>query len=156
MMTLEKALKHMAWSNQLFFDEVAKLPESVYGLRAAEGEWPVGKLLNHLLNAGEWFRYCLTKEPWTNLERIQSHEILLKYKPYLAELDALLLSEAAKDDVLKEFADENGPHKAHASTIITQAIMHTTEHKAQIATVLKQHGHHIDLDALDVWRYTNE
>ena len=80
----------------------------------------------------------------------------MKYKSYLAELDALLLVEAAKPDELKEFTDENGSHKAYTSTIITQAIMHTTEHKAQIATVLKQHGYHIDLDALDVWHFTNE
>ena len=48
MISTEVSLKHMAWSNQLIFEEVSKLPEEIYGLKAAEGEWPVGKILTHL------------------------------------------------------------------------------------------------------------
>ena len=52
MITIEKALKHMSWSNQEIFNEISKLPSEAYGLRAAEGEWPIGKLLNHFVKIG--------------------------------------------------------------------------------------------------------
>jgi hypothetical protein len=34
--------------------------------------------------------------------------------------------------------------------------MHAREHKSQIATILKQHGEHLDLDELDVWAFVRD
>jgi len=42
------------------------------------------------------------------------------------------------------------------SLILSQAVMHSAEHKGQIAAIMKRHGHHIDLDALDIWSYVSE
>ena len=38
MITLEKALRHMAWSNQNIIKEISKIPDDIYSLRAAVGE----------------------------------------------------------------------------------------------------------------------
>ena len=76
MNAIEYALKHMAWSNQEIFKEIAQLPEDIYGLRAAENEWTVGRLLTHFIGAAEWYRYCLTGQKWEEVVAIRSHEIL--------------------------------------------------------------------------------
>ena len=73
----------------------------------------------------------------------------------LAELDTVLLSEVPKtdDDLIINAGDE--VFNATRSLILSQAVMHAAEHKSQIATILKQHGHHLDLDALDVWKFVS-
>jgi len=108
MISLEVALKHMAWSNQKVFHEISELPSDIYQLRAAEGEWPIGQLLTHLIGAAEWYRYCLTLEPWGDVVPINNHEILKLEAGKLAQLDHLLINQAQLDDDLMTFEDENG------------------------------------------------
>lgn len=156
MQSLELSLRHLAWSNQKFFALIAEMPDSVFGLRAVEGEWPVGRLLTHLAGSGEWYRYCLNGEVWTDLKKITSSSIALEYLPIIAELDSVLLEYLTLPDEKLEINGEDGVIHATRSLILSQAVMHAAEHKGQIAAILKQHGHHIDLDALDVWSYINE
>jgi hypothetical protein len=61
MISLELSLKHLAWSNQKFFTMFLDLPDEVFGLKASEGEWPVGKILTHFAGSGEWYSYCLSE-----------------------------------------------------------------------------------------------
>ena len=157
MITIEKALKHMSWSNQEIFNEISKLPSEAYGLRAAEGEWPIGKLLNHFVNAAEWFRFLLTGEKWLELPRITNSEVLIQMREYLKNIDQTLIAEASKPDADVTFTGDDGElHKATRSLILSQAIMHTAEHKGQLATVLKIHGYFLDLDRYDVWNYESK
>jgi uncharacterized damage-inducible protein DinB len=154
MISIEKSLEHMAWSNQRIFEEFSKFSDEVYGLRAAEGEWPVGQILSHFLNAAEWFRYLLTKQEWTDLPQISNNQVLLESKQYLAELDLLIIAEAAKPDGPIHFRGDTGSEETTTrSLIFAQAPMHAAEHKGQLATILKQHGLQLDLDALDLWRF---
>jgi uncharacterized damage-inducible protein DinB len=153
MISLETSLQHLAWSNQKFFGYFTQLPDEVFGLTAAEGEWPVGRILTHLAGSGQWYRYCLTGIDWTDLKPITDAQVAAEYLAIIADLDAVLLANLALADELVTFEDETGPMSAPRSLILAQAVMHAAEHKGQIATILKQHGHHIDLDALDVWSF---
>ena len=153
MISLETSLRHLAWSNQKFFTLFTSMPDEVFGLRASEGEWPIGKLLTHLAGSGEWYRYCLTGEKWTDLKRITTSAIALEYLPIIANLDAVLLRELVKPDEKLEVQGKDGTIHASRSLILSQAVMHAAEHKGQVAAILKLHGHHIDLDALDVWSW---
>lgn len=153
MISLETSLRHLAWSNQKFFTLFTSMPDEVFGLRASEGEWPIGKLLTHLAGSGEWYRYCLTGEKWTDLKKITTCAIALEYLPIIANLDAVLLRELVKPDKKLEVQGQDGTIRASRSLILSQAVMHAAEHKGQVATILKLHGHHIDLDALDVWSW---
>lgn len=156
MISLEVSLKHLAWSNQKFLAQFVDQPDEVFGLSAADGEWPVGRLLTHLAGSEQWYRYCLTGIEWTDLTPITSGKIAGDYLQIIADLDEVLLSNAALPDELVTFEDENGPASAKRSLILSQAVMHAAEHKGQIATIMKQHGHHIDLDALDVWAFISQ
>ena len=154
--SLELSLRHLAWSNQKFFALFKDMPDEVFGLRAAEGEWPVGKILTHFAGSGEWYSYCLSGARWTDLKPITSGSIALEYLPIMAKLDAHLLENLSLSDDKLEIEGEDGIIHATRSLILSQAVMHSAEHKGQIAAIMKQHGHHIDLDALDVWTFVSQ
>jgi uncharacterized damage-inducible protein DinB len=132
------------------------MPDEVFGLRVADGEWPVGKILTHFAGSGEWYSYCLTGAQWTDLKPITSGSIAREYLPIMAKLDAHLLENLALPDDKLEIEGEDGIIHATRSLILSQAVMHSAEHKGQIAAIMKQHGHHIDLDALDVWSFVSQ
>jgi uncharacterized damage-inducible protein DinB len=154
--SLELSLRHLAWSNQKLFALFKDLPDEVFGLRAAEGEWPVGQILTHFAGSGEWYSYCLSGAQWTDLKPITSGSIALEYLPIMAKLDAHLLENLSLPDDKLEIEGENGIIHATRSLILSQAVMHSAEHKGQIAAIMKQHGHHIDLDGLDVWSFVSQ
>lgn len=156
MISLEVSLRHLAWSNQKFFAQFIDQPDEVFGLRAADGEWPIGQLLTHLVGSGQWYSYCLNGTHWTDLTPITSGQIAADYLQIIADLDAVLLANLDQADELVTFENESGPATAPRSLILAQAVMHAAEHKGQIATIMKQHGHHIDLDELDVWAFISE
>lgn len=153
---IELSLKHMAWSNQEFFSRLAEMPVEIYGLKAAEGEWPIGQILTHFAGSGQWYRYCLGGERWSNLEPVTDGLVTKKYLPIMESLDRFLLEQSLLPD--QELTIDGDGETIHAtrSLILSQAVMHTAEHKAQIAAILKQHGYHIDLDSLDVWSYVSK
>jgi uncharacterized damage-inducible protein DinB len=154
--SLELSLKHLAWSNQKFFSYFGEMPDEVFGLRAAEGEWPVGQILTHFAGSGEWYSYCLSGAQWSDLKPITSGAIALEYLPIMATLDAHLLENLSLPDDKLEIEGEDGIIHATRSLILSQAVMHSAEHKGQIAAIMKQHGRHIDLDALDVWSFVSQ
>lgn len=154
--SLELSLKHLAWSNQKFFSYFGEMPDEVFGLRAAEGEWPVGQILTHFAGSGEWYSYCLSGAQWSDLKPITSGAIALEYLPIMANLDAHLLENLSLPDDKLEIEGEDGIIHATRSLILSQAVMHSAEHKGQIASIMKQHGRHIDLDALDVWSFVSQ
>ena len=156
MISLETSLKHLAWSNQKFFTYFGDKNEELFGLRASDGEWPIGQILTHLVGSGEWYRYCLNGGQWTDLKKVTNGAIALEYLGIMAELDGVLLDELVKPDENLEIEGEDGIIHATRSLILSQAVMHAAEHKGQIAAILKEHGHHIDLDSLDVWSFISE
>ena len=156
MISLETSLKHLAWSNQKFFSLFTEFPDEVFGLKAAEDEWPVGQILTHFAGSGEWYQYCLNGGRWTDLKRITEGAIVIEYLPIMAKLDAVLFENLSLSDNNLEIESEEGIIHATRSVILSQAVMHAAEHKGQIAAILKQHGYHIDLDALDVWNFISE
>jgi uncharacterized damage-inducible protein DinB len=156
MISLETSLRHLAWSNQKFFTLFLDQPDQVFGLTAAEGEWPIRELLTHLAGSGEWYRYCLNGTTWTDLKPVVNGSVAKEYLAIMAELDAVLLEYVNSPDKDLDVEGEDGIIHATVSLILSQAVMHAAEHKGQIAAIMKQHGHHINLDGLDVWSFINE
>ena len=156
MISLETSLRHLAWSNQKFFTLFNDQPDEVFGLKAADGEWPIGQLLTHLAGSGEWYRYCLNGVMWTDLKPVINGSVAKEYLGIMAELDTVLLEYCKQPDKALEIEGENGIIHATTSLILSQAVMHAAEHKGQIAAIMKQHGHHLDLDPLDVWSFIHE
>ena len=156
MISLETSLKHLAWSNQKFFSYFGDMPDEVFGLRAAAGEWSVGKILTHFAGSGEWYSYCMSGAQWTDLKPITSGSIAREYLPLMAKLDGHLLENVSLPDDVLDVESEEGIIHPTRSLILSQAVMHSAEHKGQVAGILKQHGNHLDLDALDVWNFISQ
>ncbi len=108
----------------------------------------------HIVGGAEWYAYCLTGSPWTDLEVPAGPEDLRALAEHLATLNALLLEQAARQDEHVDFIDEDGPRRALRSTILAQACLHSSEHRAQIACALDVTGHGgVMLDNYDLWAF---
>lgn len=151
---LSRGLRHLAWADALLFERLAGMPASALQARYAPDAWTVGRLAQHIVSGAEWYRYCLTGVQWTDLVLPTSADDVIALQGHLAALDALLLEQAAQPDELVTFADEDGPSSAWRSTILTQACLHATEHRAQIACALEVAGiAGLRLDDFDFWAF---
>lgn len=154
MTTMTRPLRHLAWANDKLFADLSALPPDALDARYAPEAWPVGRLAVHIVGGAEWYCYCLTGMQWTDLEVPTSAADLARLRARLAELDAVLIAQADLPDEVVEFDDEDGPRRALRSTILAQACLHSTEHRAQIACALEVNGFAgVTLDDYDVWAF---
>ena len=154
MIAMMRALGHLAWADDKLFTELAALPPEALDARYAADAWPVGRLAMHIVGGAEWYCYCLAGVPWTDLEPPKDAADLDSLRRRLAELNAVLAAQAELPDELVAFEDEDGPREALRSTILAQACLHSTEHRAQIACALEVNGFTgITLDDYDVWAF---
>ena len=154
MIDLTRGLRHMAWADDRFFAGLATVPDAALAVSYAPGAWPVAQLATHIVGAAEWYRYCLTGALWTDLAAPVTGADVEGLRSYLGELDAALLAQAALPDAEMSFTDEHGPRTALRSTLLTQAIVHAGEHRAQIACALAAHGFAgPSLDDIDLWAF---
>lgn len=151
---LDRVLRHMAWANAGLIDRLRTLDDDALTLAAPHNEWTVAMILDHLVIAAE--RYAARLEGATrpaNTTPPASIAGLDALAARCAGADARIRAQAALPDgpVLNP---SFGTEPRARSTVISQAIHHATEHRAQIAGALATNGRDvIDLDALDVWSY---
>ena len=114
----------MAWSNQEIFSELAKLPQDIYPLTAAEGEWNVGRILRHFIVAAEWYCFLLVGRSWTDVPAINNAEDLEWARVTLGELDSLLIAAVNVEDAGIIYIDDDGSEKTTArSMVLAQAVI---------------------------------
>ena len=154
MISLETSIKHMIWSDQKFYDQIRLLPDESLKFTAAPGEWSVGRLLVHLVGSAEWFRFCLKKTKWTDLVTPLTMDDVRNLQSYMGQLGQIFEEEVQMEDELLEIQTDEETFSVRRSMILAQAVMHTAEHKGQIATILKSNGLKINLDVLDLWHFT--
>lgn len=154
MIDLGRGLRHMAWANDRFLAGLASIPDAALTVSYAPDAWPVARLATHIVGAAEWYRYCLTGAMWTDIAEPVTGAQVEPLRAYLGELDAVLLEQAALPEAELSFVDEDGPRTALRSTLLTQAIVHAGEHRAQIACALAAHGFAgPSLDDIDLWAF---
>lgn len=152
--TSARMLQHMTWANAKVFSSAESLPDEAFGEYLANPEFSVGRILQHIVEGAEWYAFCLNQNPWRPRVRPSTASDVAPLLTELQELDALILTEAQKDDEVLHFEDEHGEKSALRSTIIFQAIHHATEHRAQLVDILELKGYsRINLDDLDLWAF---
>ena len=155
MVMMSTALRHLAWADGQLFAQLASLPPSALKARLGPSGQSVGALAVHIVAGAEWFRYCLTGYPYSELVTPVFPADLLLLREHLLEIDGVLLAEANEVDELVSFADETGPRSVLRSTILAQAAYHSTEHRTQIACALDAAGTRgLCLDDYDLWAFT--
>ena len=144
----------MSWANQAVYKLIIALPDDALKAYATDPDWTVGEILRHIASSSGGYG--------ARLKGIDA-EVLVRPKK-MQELQAIakqLLSNDAELLVLADISDEKMAviregETTHwmRSTIVTQAIHHATEHRAQAVSALEAKGFKaVNLDDYDVWAY---
>lgn len=152
--SMESALEHMKWANQGVFSLISQLPDAALNAYVTNSEWNVAEILRHIAFSSG--RYCerLSGKPTEKIEIPQTMNDLLIITEKLHDSDAelLILAEEPEGDVAVSRDGQTSLWKR--STIISQAVHHATEHRAQANSALEAKGFNpVDLDNFDVWSY---
>lgn len=158
---LDRLLAHMAWANQKTIEHLQTLPEDSLKAFATNPEWFVGEIVYHIVDSADHYAYrisgipALTQPGDPCIDEVKSVADLARLKEQAAKVDAMLLDYVKLEDIQLEFVNAEGELvKRWRSTILSQAIHHATEHRAQIASALEAKGFvPVNLDDLDLWSF---
>ena len=159
--SLERLLKHMAWANQQTIKHLQGLPQDALRSFATNPEWFVAEILHHIVDSGDHYAYrisgqaVLTQPGEPCIADVETIDDLQRISQQAAQVDAALLECMKLEDIQLEFENYEGRMvKRWRSTILSQAIHHATEHRAQLAAALEAKGFPaLNLDDLDLWSY---
>ncbi len=161
---LDRLLAHMAWANQKTIAHLQSLPEESLKAFATNPEWQAAEIIYHIVDSADHYAYrisgvpALTQPGEPCIDEIKGIADLARLKEQAARVDKALLDCVKLDDIQLEFVNaEEKLVKRWRSTILSQAIHHATEHRAQLASALEAKGFEpVNLDDLDLWSYEIE
>ena len=161
---LDRLLLHMAWANQKTIAHLQTLPEDSLKSFATNPEWFVAEIIHHIVDYADHYAYRISGVPAITqpgdpcIDDVSQISDLARIKDQAAIVDKALFECVKLEDVRLEFKNGEGNLvKRWRSTILSQAIHHATEHRAQIASALEAKGFTPpDLDELDLWAYEIE
>jgi uncharacterized damage-inducible protein DinB len=153
-LNLERALKHMSWANQEVYKLIAALPDEALDSYATDPNWTVGEILRHIASSSGGYGARLKGMDAEVLVRPTTMQELQIIAKQLLSNDAQLLQLANVVDEKIAVIREGKTTHWMRSTIVTQAIHHATEHRAQAVCALEAKGFKaVNLDDYDVWAY---
>jgi uncharacterized damage-inducible protein DinB len=158
MISLELLLKHMGWANQEIYKAVQKLDSKVLDYYIFDPEWTVKRILIHTVSAAHSYEQRLAgnKLVKLELENPDSPEVIDELLDHLKRIDTDSLKYVDSEDRDIHYVLSDGSERtSKASTILSQMVFHSAEHRAQIVAALDKHNvRDINLDEYSVWGYT--
>lgn len=143
----------MAWADDKLFAFLESLPNEAWSAKATEDDWDVVHLAFHLVASADWYRYELggqlqfTEEP-SSIAEVKALRATWR------EINEFLVAQSELDDGLVSWTEECQTDSALRSSVLTQAILHSVEHRTQIIAALKAAGVSApDLEDFSVWAY---
>ena len=151
---LETLFRHHLWANLSLLELCSTLSDEQLEASTVGGYGSIGDTLRHMvrserfyfsrISTGQLYRPPEGAQPLTFAEMAESlrysGEGLIEWAPNVQATDSV--------EVL---ADNDQPLQVPKAVILTQAINHATEHRAQIMVILTQLG--IQAPHLDSWSY---
>lgn len=159
---IDRLLAHMKWANRLTIEHLQSLSDEALKSFAINSDWFVGEIMHHIVDSADHYAYRITGKrcdvPGEKIQELESIKDLEFLKTQAEVIDSALQECAKLDDIQMEFENYAGKLvKRWRSTILSQAIHHATEHRAQIASALEAKGFTpVDLDELDLWAFEIE
>ena len=161
---LDRLLAHMAWANQKTIAHLQSLPEEALKAFATNSEWHAAEIIYHIVDSADHYAFrisglpALTQPGDPCIDDVNEVADLARLKEQAAIVDKALLNCVKLDDIQLEYKNyEDKLVKRWRSTILSQAIHHATEHRAQLASALEAKGFTpVNLDDLDLWSYEIE
>lgn len=152
--SLERSLRHMAWANQKVYEAVMKLPDEALGSYIVNPEWTANKILRHICGGATWYVFRLEIEDWRDIPKINTMAEVKGLAEMLADLDSKLVSAVNQSEREIDTVVEGKNVRVWASTVLSQAIHHADEHRAQLIDALEYKGYNpINLDDIDLWAF---
>ncbi|NDC52198.1 MAG: hypothetical protein EBZ66_03450 [Actinobacteria bacterium] len=154
MISVERLLKHMAWANQKVYSAAETLPDEAFGAYIVNPEWTVARILEHIVGGATWYVNRLEIEKWKEIPTPKSGADVKVLKTMLADFDAKILSAVEHGEGKITGKYDGKDITRERSTIISQAVHHATEHRAQLIDALEFRGYKvINLDDIDLWSF---
>ena len=152
--TLEPLILHMAWANQEIFNEIAKLPDAALEAYVTNEEWTVSEILHHITGAANSYGCRLEGKEFDQLQKPLRMKDVSDLANKIKIYDAKLLELAKLPNRIVDVNRKGVITHWQASTILSQAIHHATEHRAQAIAALEFRGFNApSLDDYDLWSY---
>jgi uncharacterized damage-inducible protein DinB len=162
MISIELLLKHMAWANQEIYKAVQKLDSEVLDYYIVDPEWHIKRILIHTVFSSHAYEKRLaeveTKVAITppELNNPDSPEVIDELLNHLKRIDTAALKYVDMEDKDIHWEINGEPKTTKASTLLSQMIFHSAEHRAQVVAALDDKGvRDINLDEYSVWSYIN-
>ena len=150
----DRLFRHLAWANNYVFDRIAEEPDERLKLCAPNDTWTVAEILEHLTASRYADLLDGTGDIPTQVPSTKAEVLALKELSH--SFDLRLRESAKSPDGFVEFQRGERAIRRNRETILTQAIHHATEHRAQIAGIFANHGLKVvDLDEIDLWAFAN-
>lgn len=147
--------RHNLWANLRLLDACANLNEAQLKASAVGTFGTIYNTLKHIVGAEQGYLIHLTgRSPETPLRREDNPDVATLRTHARRSGEGLIevASTGPPDVVHPEWDGQRWP--VPAGLILTQAINHATEHRAQIMTILTQQG--IEPPDLSGWAYVEE
>lgn len=149
--------RHNLWANLRLLEACDDLDEQQLAATATGTYGSIYDTLNHILRAEQsYLRRLSGKQPQRPLRREDSPG-LDELRAYAQQSGEGLIEIAAgvrPADVLQVEWDDGSLMPVPASLLLTQAINHATEHRAQVMTIMTQQG--VEPPNLSGWQYVEE
>lgn len=160
----------MAWANEGILTKLSELPDEALDSYVVNPEWTAREIARHIASSATWYGWrLLDKSRFTEEDnQMWQKKLDLTENPPVTSRDVLTIIKYAKaaDSVLLEAAQQpEGDVEREwkgaiivrkRSTILSQAVHHATEHRAQLVSALEYKGFTtINLDDYDLWNYAD-
>jgi type I restriction enzyme S subunit len=137
----------MAWANQKTIEHLQTLPEESLKAFATNPEWHAAEIIYHIVDSADHYAFrisglpALTQPGDPCIDDVTEISDLARLKEQAAIVDKALLDCVRLEDIQIEYKNyEDKLVKRWRSTILSQAIHHATEHRAQLASALESHS----------------
>lgn len=152
--SLQRALEHMAWANQEIYKLIAELPDEALDAYAIDPEFSVREILRHITFSSGSLAARLEGVESEALEQPQNMAELRNVAAQMAINDARLIKLVNLEDKSIEVIRRGKITHWMRSTVLTQAVHHSIEHRAQAVSALEARGYKaVNLDDFSVWDY---
>lgn len=149
--------RHNLWANLRLFDACAALNEEQLAATTAGTFGTIYHTLRHFARSEQGYLNLLTFKKQGIPLGWEDEPDLATLRDYVRRSGEGLIAAAASTDpadVVRIKWHDGGHRLVPASLILTQAINHATEHRAQVMTILTQQG--IEPPDLSGWSYAEE
>lgn len=151
---MQPLLQHVAWSERAFFAQLSDVPESLYSASYADPAWNVAYIAAHIASGATWYEFCLTGVDHDVPPPPTSRAEMVALGQYLEARTAVLVAQSKFDDERLHVVAPGEEFDVLRSTLLMQAVHHSVEHRAHIASALEANGCRVlDLDELDAWAF---